>query len=300
MPYVRRREYNKLEQRYRSLLDVVGFGVKRATEASLRVIDPVKVRAGRELCLFCTYAPQNALKRHVQLHIEALLETGIDVVLIANSPEPEREFEIDAGLRRRLSGLCLRENIGYDFALWAHAYQLWPEQITACTRLLLINDSIVGPLSIEALRALLDRIRRSPAYVVGLTENLQPRRHLQSFFLVFQRDVLRSEALHDFLVDVHSLPTKDLVIDQYETFLTERMARAGYPTAAMFPNLATSPHDSNDTFFRWDQLIAEGFPYIKTSVLEEFWDTPKVRALVPAQFRDGYEFANRAEAHPVA
>jgi hypothetical protein len=135
------------------------------------------------------------------------------------------------------------------------------------SRLFLINDSVAGPLVSTRFAALIARVRASSADVVGLTEALTPRRHLQSYFLVFQRRLADGRMLGAIFDTVLCFDEKRTVIDVYETRLTRRLRDAGYACEALFPALSDDPHASNDTYFRWDQLLDLGFPYVKVSVL---------------------------------
>ena len=51
---------------------------------------------------------------------------------------------------------------------------------------------------------------------------------------------------------------------------------------ALFPAMSDDPHASNDTYFRWSELLARGFPYVKASVLREFGAHPQLRAATAA------------------
>jgi lipopolysaccharide biosynthesis protein len=296
LPYVRRREYAKLDQRYRAMVDALGADLPRADQARITVLDGIAARPGAELALFVSYAPQPRLKRHVVRHIEALLDAGLQVVLVINTPLAPEAIQIDAGLRTRLAGLFVRENMGFDFGAWAHVFGLMRDALAGCERLLLTNDSIVGPLRTGQLPAVLERVRASAADVIGLTEYHAPRQHLQSFFLVFQHRALEDGTLGRFMHEVRNLPNKDLVIDLYETVLTRRLLNAGLRCEALFPSMAGSTFESNDTSERWQELVDKGFPYVKTSMLEKHWDTPRMNRLVPAEIREAYEFANREPA----
>ena len=130
--------------------------------------------------------------------------------------------------------------------------------------------------------------------MVGLTEYHAPLRHLQSFFIVLQHGAQRSDALRRFMHEVANLPSKELVIDLYETVLTQRLSTAGLRCEALFPSLAESVFESNDTSQRWAELIELGFPFIKTSMLEKHWGAALLEATIPAEIRHEYEFANAA------
>ena len=292
MPYVRRREYRLLHEKHYRLLDAIGTDHPLCNECAIVALKAPASSLGSEVCLFVTYAPLPSIKRHVLRHVDALMACGLDVVLIVNTPHSADSFQVDGALLDRLAGLYVRANQGFDFAAWCHVRSLIEQQLQSCERLLITNDSIVGPLGEGQLERAWARVRASDADVVGLTESTSPRRHLQSFFLVFQRQALHSRALANFWRDVRSLPTKQLVIDFYETFLTHRLRAAGLVCQPLFA--LSSPEASlvNDVYYRWSELLGHDFPYVKASVLEEFWGSSDVAQLVPSAIREEYEFAN--------
>ena len=292
MPYVRRREYTKLEQRYRALTEALGRGLPPSTSAAITALRPADGPLPAQTALFVSYAPQPALKRHVVRHIEALLAAGVGVVLVLNTPLAPGELRIEPALLARLAAVYVRENVGYDFGAWAHVFTLLEERLLQCERLLLTNDSVVGPVHAGQLDAVLARVRASDAPVVGLTEYHAPLRHLQSFFIVLQHGAQRSDTLRRFMHEVANLPSKELVIDLYETVLTQRLSAAGLRCEALFASLADSVFESNDTSERWAELIALGFPFIKTSMLEKYWGEARLEATIPSEIRGEYEFAN--------
>lgn len=292
LPVVRRTVHRKLEARHSALLEAIAFETRPADACALVAAKEAAVGLGPELCLFVTYSPQPRLKRHVVRHVGALRAAGVKVILIVNTPLPPDRIEIEPAFRDGLAGLFLRKNEGFDFAAWAHALRRIDGRLGECERLLLTNDSIVGPLRDGELAGVLDRIRASPADLVGLTENAEPRHHLQSFFIAFQRRALASEPFRRFWSEVVSLPSKDAVIALYECFMTERFRRAGLSCAALFRIGGIGSMLSNDTYYRWAELIEDGFPFVKASVLERFWRSRDVKRLVPTEILDDYEFAN--------
>lgn len=281
LPYVRRREHRIAQRKYAALIDAFSLHPRRATDARLHALKPLQGRLEGDVCYFVSFAAKPPLKPHVLVHLDHLLRAGFKTVLVINTPCAPEAFAIDPALMGRLSAVFVRENVGFDFAAWAHMHAacggLAPE-----SRLLLVNDSIVGPLSEAAFTSLIARLRRSSADLVGLTENASPLRHLQSYFLAFGPQALASPAFRELFQGMQALPTKDLVIDVYETTLTKRLTDAGLKAEALFPALYDDPLSANDTTLRWEALILAGFPYLKASVLAEQRGNPRVRALVPA------------------
>lgn len=292
MPYVRRSVFRRTKARLERVIDALLASPPPASACGLVTVKTPTGDLGPDVCLFVTYSPLPRLKRHVVRHVDALLAGGVKVILIVNTPLAAGELELDPGLCDRLAGLYVRANEGFDFGAWAHVYLLLKDRITSCQRLLLTNDSIVGPLGGVGLANVLERIRRSDADVVGLTDNADPEYHLQSFFLAFQRRALSSPEFTGFWQAVLNLPTKDLVVAVYETRLTSRLSKAGLRCASLFQLEGPERVGANDAYYRWHHLVAAGFPFVKASVLEEFWSSRAVKRLVSPVILDEYEFAN--------
>lgn len=275
-PFVRRREYRILERKYARLIESVNGLATLATQARVQVRQlPVRGLAG-DVCLFVTHAPEVVLKTHVVHHLVALMDAGVQVILIANTDLKAETLVIDADLAARLSGVLIRENTGFDFGAWAHAWSLLDR--TAWQRLYLINDSIVGPLDRASFSQMMAQIRSSQSEFIGLTESLAPARHLQSYFLVFNRRVLFEPAFDRFMRSVMNFPDKAQVVDVYECRLTQQLCALGLHFQALFPALTSDINNSDDTSIRWARLISIGFPYLKTRVLQQFPANPQVTA----------------------
>ena len=281
LPYVRRREYRLLERAHMELIEAVDGQASPASAAQRVVLKPFEMNLTGEVCLFVSHANRPTLKLHVQRHIERLLDAGVHVMLIANTDLPADVIAIDGGLLARLSGAWVRQNIGFDFGAWAHA-------LASCgdtgrwTRLFLINDSIVGPLDDGAFTRILERVRASDADIVGLTEALAPRRHLQSYFLVFQARALRSTAFSRWFARVQNWPIKLQVIDIYETRLTAIAQACALRCEALFPSLTGDPLIATEPMRRWAELVQAGFPYLKSHVVARRANDPRVRAWLSA------------------
>ena len=283
LPYVRRRVHRKLEGSRDDLANAVLAVLPRASAARIHIAKDLHAPLDGDVCLFVSYAAAAALKPHVVAHLSQLMDAGVGVVLAINTDLPLSSVQVPAALMDRLAACVVRQNLGLDFAAWAHAHEVFADRL-APQRLMLVNDSIVGPLDPGAFRSLLQRVRTTDADVIGLTENFDPRYHLQSFFLVFNARALGP--LREVFGHLVNLPTKDMVIDVYETRLTLHLAARGLRCVALFPTPARSRHaPPNDTDLRWSALIAAGFPFVKASVLARLHDDPEMRRSVPAALR---------------
>lgn len=285
LPYVRRREYRILKQKYEALCGYLAQGAHPANKANLLELKTPTVAIASEVCLFVSFVAEPQLKPHVIDHLHHLIRQGIKVILIVNTDLSPKSFTIKADLSELLSGIFIRENIGFDFAAWAQIYGRHSE-VRQASRLFLINDSMVGPLNAKHFDQIIQRIRTSQTDVLGLTECLAPRRHLQSFFLVFNARALKHPAVQQLLEGILNLSTKSQVIDVYESHLTATLEAHGIKCGALFPSLSNDPYSSNDVFLRWEELVRQGCPYIKTSIIRSMPKSERICALVPEAYRN--------------
>lgn len=275
-PFVRRREYRIVERKYTRLVESISGLATPANRARLQVRQLPLQRMEGDVCLFVTHAPDVVLKTHVVHHLVALMDAGVQVILIANTDLKPETLAIDSDLAARLSGILVRQNTGFDFGAWAHAWSLLDR--TAWQRLYLVNDSIVGPLEAAPFNRIMARIKASQSDFIGLTESLAPARHLQSYFLVFNRRVLAEPAFDRLMRGVMNFQDKGQVVDVYECRLTQQLCALGLHFQALFPALTSDINNSDDTSIRWARLIAIGFPYLKTRVIQQFPANPQVMA----------------------
>jgi lipopolysaccharide biosynthesis protein/GT2 family glycosyltransferase len=219
-------------------------------------------RRSAETALFVTHCATGGLKPHIRPYIEALQRHGISVVLVVAADIPLEED--DASLLDLSEGLYVRQNVGFDFAAWAHVLRDNPD-LLSCRILYLINDSVIGPLNELKFQDVLQRIRDAKSDVVGLTDNYERGWHIQSYFLALRSKALTSDALGSFFAGVKNLSVKQDVINEYEVCLTPALEAAGLSCEALFPAKRTH----NTSLLEWKALIRAGNPFVKIAALRE-------------------------------
>lgn len=265
--WVTRKKFNELQGQYENLLGAISNPSSFVLRGCrLKEIKSLPKSRSKEVCLFLSYSPEPRVKPHVIHHVESFLRQGVEVVLIVNTDNFDVDFEMPPDFCSRLSGVFVRENIGYDFSGWAQVFSkfdILPE------RMFLVNDSIVGPLDEDLFDGMMEKIRASDADFVGLTSNPEPRFHLQSYFLVLGGGLLADKEFCEYFRNLLPLPTKELVIAAYETKMTAIVQFFGHKAAAMFDLKKSWLDKGNSTSHGIKQLYASGFPYLKVSALKK-------------------------------
>ncbi len=218
--------------------------------------------AGGEIALFVTHSPNGRLKGHVRYYLEALRRHGVKVVLIVAADSEFRDA--DESLIALLDGLYIRQNVGYDFAAWAHVLRQDP-RLLGVDALYLINDSMIGPLNEGKFAELLRRVRSSTSDVIGLTDSYERAWHIQSYFIALKAAALASPALRTFFMKVKNLSSKVDVVFTYETRLAPTLQVAGLRCEVLFS--ARKGH--NPSLAQWRDLIEAGLPFVKLAALQD-------------------------------
>lgn len=225
------------------------------------IVKEMDLKPGEDVALLVTHAPAGRLKPHVLPYIDQLSGTGLKtlLVVIADRPLELRERE-----RLCADGIIVRDNAGYDFGAWAHAFQLCPA-LYGAGLLVMTNDSVIPTADAQVFAAMMERVRNCRADIAALTASHEYGWHVQSYFLGFKPKALSSWAFQHFMRDMPLIDDKDEVIRTCEIPFASRMQAAGLSVEALF----SGAYSANPTFFSWRELIEEGFPFIKLLMLRK-------------------------------
>ncbi|SDP08376.1 Rhamnan synthesis protein F [Pseudomonas congelans] len=212
------------------------------------------------VALLITHSSDGEIKPHVEHYATELAKGGLSIFLIVASDFSN--VSIPEKLKNGCSNIVVRQNIGYDFAAWAHILKSFP-WLMDCVEIILTNDSIIGPIG-KTGTALMAEVRSHSEDLVGLIENHEHADHLQSFFLMFGEKAIRSNAFKEFWSAVVNHNDKSRVIRDYEVTLTSRMKAAGLTTSCVFQKAGAN----NATIFKWQELLDCGFPFLKFEVVK--------------------------------
>jgi lipopolysaccharide biosynthesis protein len=206
-----------------------------------------------------TYASRGKILPHSLFHAKAWAHAGFKVNLTVVLDELE-SFQWSQDLAFA-SGTLLRLNRGYDFGAFAATIMLLPD-LKRASLVAIANDSVYGPF--DTFPAMLDRVRKSDADIIGLTESTQFTRHFQSYIMFFRQAAFGHPCFRQFWRRVRTGGRK-FVIRNYELTFINQMEKGGLRTSALFP-----PSDPlNPTLTRWRELINAGFPFIKIQLLRD-------------------------------
>jgi hypothetical protein len=262
------------------------------------------------------YAPDDRVSEMVLAQVKEYRAHGFTVIFISMC---RSLHENDVERLRGLTGLVLlRRNFALDFGAWHDVAPLLSDLLPDLRELLLVNDSVCGPLS--GLLNVFACFRAAGEGLFGLTENLAPRPHLQSYFLLARGRSVVADLLR-FIGRMRLTAYKRAIIRYGEVRLSQWMRQRGHIVASLhgyeivewlavqqprarrrlhgtFPKVAPTlgPAEwlielhrlpANPTHSFWYELVeCCGFPFIKTEVLVRnplrLTDVHEWRHLIPS------------------
>jgi rhamnosyltransferase len=255
-------------------------------------------RPMRRLALFAHYDAGGRVRRFIEHHLGELRTVCDQIAFVSTAPLSAKELE-------KVAPYCAtaktKANFGFDFGMWRDALEgvdleEWDEVIVT-------NSSIFGP--VYPLRDVFERMDRVECDAWGMTDNLEIAWHLQSYFLVFRKSVLRAPVFRQFFRGILPYTDKDQLIRSYEVGLSRLLLDQGFTLRAMVgqndfhgsvlpPRMALadvrawwstvarraglSPEPMNLTTTQPIELLRAGMPFVKIELLR---DNPRSIPLEP-------------------
>ena len=186
------------------------------------------------------------------------------VQVVAATPSLLQQPRQLAALKRVSDGIIVRHNEGYDYGSWMTGLRFCRQRIEQQKMVVLTNDSFWGP--VRPLQGLIDRLMSSQADVIGLTDNLMYRPHIQSPFLMFTKRAVSCDAFWKFWDNISRWENKRSIVKNYEVGLPSLLENQGLSLESLFTNKA----NGNVLHAEWQSLIEQqAFPFLKVSLLRD-------------------------------
>lgn len=248
----------------------------------------------RRLVIFSHFDTDDIIDNYVVNYLNALHAISCDIIFVSTSQLADKELE-------RVSDVCIsmicRQNIGYDFMSYKTGLFESGINLKAYDEIVICNDSVYGPFS--DLLHIFDSMSIKRCDFWGITTTREKSPHLQSFFIVFKRNIFQSEAFRDFFTNITVLNNKKTIIESYEIGLTNWFVSQGFiydsycKQVSFFARLKAFLHsftslkklspksvrnrfskivildELNPTIFYWKELLQQDGPFLKIELLRK-------------------------------
>lgn len=218
------------------------------------------------MLLYVHFNKKNELADYVIYQLQKMTPLFARVIFISNSKVSSQD-------KKRLKGLYTdfieRQNKGFDFGAWKDGIRkLGWQELETYDSLTFMNDTCFGP--IYPIGPIYDRMENSKLDFWGATtHNGGPKgmpgtngpvpKHIQSYFMVFNKNVVKSREFQEFWNSVVDFESVEPVIQKYETQLTSILSgRYAYDSI-----ITHSDEEPDITYFKPKTLMDKGLPFVK-------------------------------------
>ena len=183
---------------------------------------------GERVAIYAHYSSTGRVSAMVLRQLAIYAAQGFEIVFVSMASS------LGDGDWTRLKTICraviVRASFGRDFGAWRDVLSTDLVQPGQIQELLLVNDSVLGP--IRPIEPLFERMRRAEG-LWGLVNSDQNGAHLQTFFLL-ARGRPAVEATVAFFQGLVLSTDKQIVIANGELAFSAAIARRGVPVRALY------------------------------------------------------------------
>ncbi len=211
----------------------------------------------KSICLFSSYYNGERIPYYVKYYLAELRKYFSEIVFITN----EKKIAGDDIVWLKESNIqeMMIANDGYDFGMWYKAMKRY--DITAYDQVGLINDSCI---LFKPLDSVFDWINTSHLDYCGMVSSRRRGFHLQSFFVVINKNAIRP--VYDYFMETGIITDYTQVIIAYEVGLSAHLQRLNLSIGGMYYS-KKNIEQHNPSFLIIEDLIIEGMPLIKKKII---------------------------------
>ena len=210
----------------------------------------------KKICLLAGFDKKNIVQDYV-IYLARKLSKLSDVYYFADAKMNAKELE---KLKPYTKYAASAQHKGYDFGSWQILINhIGWEKIMTYDEMIICNDSIYGPMS--NMEDIFDYMELRDYDFWGLTENYNSNYHLDSYFMVFKNDILKSEKFHEFWNNI--IPSSNRKM--YESILTPFLTELGFSGNSYIKNYKKEDQLS----YPMQLLKFNRMPFIRVKTLSE-------------------------------
>ncbi len=232
----------------------------------------MKKLSQKYISVFAHFDKDNLVDDYVVEYLAELKKISPKIIFVSDCNLRESET-------KKLSNLC--ENViakrhgEYDFGSYKRGIEFLKNELENYDKLIIANDScyLVNPLL-----PVFEKMAKKDCDFWGMTINHEGyASHIQSYFMVFGKEVFLSDIFKQFFSSVKKEESKNDVIKKYETSLTQILLKAGFKVESMVEkNYETSSVMSQSLICG---LLESGFPLLKVWAVKLNPNPPELKKI---------------------
>ncbi|HIT91718.1 MAG TPA: hypothetical protein IAD11_02200 [Candidatus Stercorousia faecigallinarum] len=218
--------------------------------------------------IFAHYDKNREIKDYVLYYLKELKKTADTIIFVSCC-----DLKNACCLNGLADKIIAEQHNEYDFGSYKRGFLFLQDKLDDYDELIFANDSCYGPL--YQLQSIFDSMdncdfwgitKNNYGYKKNLGQFFVKRPHIQSYFVVFKKNVFTKSFFADFIKSIKHEESKKLVISNYEIGLTELLVQKGYRYKTL---INAYENINNVTILKWREIIEKcQMPFIKKSLFD--------------------------------
>ena len=227
---------------------------------------------GKKCLIYVIFEAEENLQRYKVLFLEKLAALVDETLIVVNGGLKSE----DLSTLEQYGQVLVRDNTGYDAAAFREGIlTIGKEKLQTSSQLLLVNDTNIGPMRDlnEVFQTMAERNLDFWGISFGEVQEDATNfnqygyipEHLQSYFLVIEPLLLRSEEFFDYWNNLTDTDSRDKAIGKHETTFTKYFADLGYRYDAL-----VSENKDSAMYIHPLRMLRAGSPLVKYTSLQNY------------------------------
>jgi len=197
----------------------------------------------KRVAVFASYSKEGIIANFVVHFLQELKKEAENIVFIADN-------EVQPGEEEKIKDLvvycCCKRHECYDFGSYRRGFE-WAEEnglLKDADELVFCNDSCYGP--VYPFKDVFAEMGEKSCDFWGMTESYQKQHHIQSYFMVFRKQVFSSKAFRSFVTSFEKQEDFWGYVDKYETQFTAYLCKAGFKCLSFCSYESVAHHNEKE------------------------------------------------------
>lgn len=229
---------------------------------------------GKKVLIYVIFESERRLQQYKILFLEKLAVLADETLIVVNGGLLAEDIKI----LEKYGQVLTRDNIGYDTAAFREGIlSLGKDKLQQYSQLILVNDTNIGPMRdlTAVFQSMIEKnldfwgisYGETQEDITGFNKYGYIPEHLQSYFLVIEPLLLRSEAFYNYWEQLTDTDSRDEAIGKHETIFTKHFADLGYRYDALV-------HENKDSamYIHPLKMLEAGSPLVKYTALRNYDD----------------------------
>lgn len=229
---------------------------------------------GKKVLIYVIFESERRLQQYKILFLEKLAVLADETLIVVNGGLLAEDIKI----LEKYGQVLTRDNIGYDTAAFREGIlSLGKDKLQQYSQLTLVNDTNIGPMRdlTAVFQSMIEKnldfwgisYGETQEDITGFNKYGYIPEHLQSYFLVIEPLLLRSEAFYNYWEQLTDTDSRDEAIGKHETIFTKHFADLGYRYDALV-------HENKDSamYIHPLKMLEAGSPLVKYTALRNYDD----------------------------